>query len=237
MPQDNVPLVAFNRGIISKLALARTDIKRVVLSAETQTNWMPRVLGSMMLRPGWQYTGTTKSNAFGITIPFIFASDDVAEIQLTDEIMRVRVDETLITRASVSTAISNGDFNSGTNWTDGDESGATSTISGGILSLEGTGFSRAIRTQAVTVSGGDQGVEHALRVIVDVGPVTLRIGSTSGGDEVLPEVTIGTGVHSLAFTPSVGTIYVQFSAARLYAAQVSSCEIEAAGVMEIATPY
>lgn len=57
MPRNNVPLLAFNRGIISPLALARTDIERLALSAEVQTNWMPRLLSSMMLRPGLGYIG------------------------------------------------------------------------------------------------------------------------------------------------------------------------------------
>lgn len=52
MPKQNVQLVAFNRGIISPLALARVDIDQILLSADQQKNFMPRVLGSMMLRPG-----------------------------------------------------------------------------------------------------------------------------------------------------------------------------------------
>ena len=43
-------ILAFNRGRISRLALARTDFARTQFSAEIQTNWMPRALGSMMLR-------------------------------------------------------------------------------------------------------------------------------------------------------------------------------------------
>jgi hypothetical protein len=46
-------LLAFNRGLQSRLGLARIDLERTALAAEVQTNWMPRSLGSMMLRPGW----------------------------------------------------------------------------------------------------------------------------------------------------------------------------------------
>ena len=58
MARENTALVAFNRGRVSQLALARTDIKRIALSAETMTNWVPRVLGSMSLRAGLGYLGS-----------------------------------------------------------------------------------------------------------------------------------------------------------------------------------
>ena len=47
----------FNRGVISKYAIARADVERVRLSAREQKNWMPRVLGSMSLRPGLEKKG------------------------------------------------------------------------------------------------------------------------------------------------------------------------------------
>jgi hypothetical protein len=50
-------LLAFNRGVISRLALARLDLKRPKLSAEEQTNWMARSLGPMSLRPGLKFLG------------------------------------------------------------------------------------------------------------------------------------------------------------------------------------
>jgi hypothetical protein len=54
MGRTNASLLAFNRGEVAKLALARVDLERMRLSAETQVNWMPTVLGPMMLRPGTQ---------------------------------------------------------------------------------------------------------------------------------------------------------------------------------------
>lgn len=236
MGKENVPLIAFNRGIISKLALARIDIKRTALSAEIQTNWMPRVLGSMMLRPGLGYIDGVKDDDKAFHIPFIYASDDYAVLEFTDQIMRVRVDEEIVTRVSVSTAISNGDFGSATNWTDIDDSGATSTISGGELSLVGTRYAAAGRRQQVTVAGGDQNKEHALRIVVTKGKVLFRCGSTSGGDDYVSETTLGIGTHSLAFTPT-GDFYIQFTNTTEYAAKVDSCTIEAAGALTLPTPW
>lgn len=238
MAKSNTSILAFNRGIISRLGLARTDLARMQLSAETQTNWMPRVLGSMMLRPGFQYIGATRSNLAAIHIPFIYATDDTAIIELTNTVMRVRVNDEIITRPSVTSAVSNGTFGTDlTGWTDNDESGATSAWkTGGYMSLIGSGYGAAIREQAVTVSGGNVGVEHALRITIQNGPVTLRVGSSSATDNYIAETSLGTGIHSLAFTPS-GNFYIQFSSTVTREVLVDSVAVESAADMTITTPW
>ena len=82
-------LLAFNRGVVSPLALGRVDIKRVAMSAEEQCNWMPRTLGPMSLRPGLGYLGNTKNNAAARFLPFVFSTDDVALVELTHNTMKV----------------------------------------------------------------------------------------------------------------------------------------------------
>ncbi|KKK79874.1 hypothetical protein LCGC14_2829110, partial [marine sediment metagenome] len=71
-------ILAFNRGVISAFGLARIDLKRTGMSAETQTNWMPRVLGSMMLRPGFGYKDNTRADTVSRLMPFVFSEDDTA---------------------------------------------------------------------------------------------------------------------------------------------------------------
>jgi hypothetical protein len=110
MGLQRVPRQAFNRGKISRLGLGRTDVERVELSAETQTNFMPRVLGSMMLRPGWKYLGSTLSDTQAFLLPFVKSTDDTAFIELTNESMRVWEDDVVIERNAVSTTTRGGDF-------------------------------------------------------------------------------------------------------------------------------
>lgn len=231
----NVALVAFNRGRISRLALARTDIKRVAMSADTMTNWMPRVLGSMMLRPGLGYLGAVPSAPK--MLPFVFSTTDTALLEFTASAFRVWVSDALITRAAVTAAIANGDFTTNlTSWTDDDEAGGTSVwVAGGYMGLTGNGTAAAIRTQAVTIN--ETTTEHALRVVIQRGPVTIRVGTTSGGDDLISEATLGTGVHSLAFTPAAATIYVRFLSRLKRQVLVDSCNFEAAGVLSIPAPY
>lgn len=233
------PWYALNRGIVDPRFLSRVDHKKVALAAETQTNWMPSRLGSMSLRAGLGYIGATASNNKAKFISFVFATDDLAKIEVSDSIIRVWVDDALITRPSVSTAFTNGTFDSDiASWTDASDAGATlAWATGGYMSFVGTDFDSAIARQTLTVSGGDQNVKHALRIIVTRGPIRLRAGSTLGGDEYVTETVLGEGEHSLAFTPTGASVYIQMSAVRQYAALVDSIAIEASGTMTLPGPW
>src|SRR3990172_8221940 len=116
--RTRVAKLAFNRGLVSRLGLARSDIKRLAFASEIQTNWVCRVLGSMMLRPGTAHLGSTKSDLRAFYVPFLFSITDKAKIELTNELLRVWVDDALVTRGSVSSAVTNGTFDSNlTGWT------------------------------------------------------------------------------------------------------------------------
>lgn len=236
--QINPVVLAFNRGRISRFGAARVDLKRHALSAEVQTNWMPSVMGSMMLRAGMGYLGSTRSNALAKFLPFIFATSDFAMIELTDLVMRVWVDDAVITRGAVSSAVTNGNFDTDVaSWTDSDEAGGTSVwVTGGYLGLTGNGTNAAIRDQQITVAAGDQNDEHALRIVIQRGPVTLRVGSTAGGDEYIAETELATGTHSLAFTPT-GNFHIRLLSRLKRQVLVSSVNVEASGAMEITAPW
>lgn len=231
-------LFAFNRGVVSPLGLARIDQKRVSLSAETMTNWIPRILGSMSLRPGLQYIGATASNAAARFLKFIFSTTDTALLELTDSSMRVWINDSLMTRVSVSSAVINGNFDTNlTNWGDNDEAGGVSAwVTGGYMGLTGSGTAAAIRDQIIIVAGADQNKEHALRIVINRGPVYLRVGSTVGGEDYITETLLETGTHSLAFTPT-GNFNIRFFSRLKRIVYVDSCNIEAAGVVSIPTAW
>ena len=57
-----------------------------------------------------------------------------------------------------------------------------------------------------------------------------RLSSSTGS-------LLGTGTHSLAFTPGVGSIYIKFENRERRAVIVDSCAIEAAGVLTLPTAW
>lgn len=237
MPTARALLNSFNRGLISRLGIARTDLDRLAMSASIMDNWMPRVLGSMMLRPGWGFVDTNRNNAFTLRVPFVYSNTDTAKLEFSEQILRIRVGRNLISRVAVATAITNGTFNTDlTGWTDADDSGAVSQWqTGGYLALKGTGVNAARRRQQVTVAG-DGGKEHALRIVVTQGFVVLKVGTTAGGVDILGETTLGTGTHSIAFTPA-GTFWIELASLTQYTTLVDSCVIDTSGVFELPTPY
>ncbi len=219
---EDVQQLAFNRGVISPLALARADIARVALSAEQQTNWMPRVLGPMSVRAGSAYLDSF--GAQSIAIPFIFATDDVALLQVKASALVPWVGEATVDRPTVTATVSNGTFDSNlTNWTDSDESGGTSAwVTGGYMGLTGSGSAAAKRRQTVSVT--ETGTEHGLKIVVERGPVVLRVGSSAGDDDYINETALGTGAHHLSVTPT-GDIYLEFSNRLNRQVLLDSCEI------------
>src|SRR5689334_12911244 len=106
MPRTNASLLALNRGEVSRHALARVDLEKMRLAAEEQVNFMPFVLGPMMLRPGLQYIGGVRGNLACRLVPFVFSNSDLALLELTPLTLRVWTVagdiETLVTRPAVA---------------------------------------------------------------------------------------------------------------------------------------
>lgn len=229
-------MAIFNRGRISRLAVARTDVARVALSAEVQENWMPRTLGSMMLRPGLEYIGAMAGD--GAMLPFVYSAADTAILELSPNKMRIWAGGTaLVSRPAVSAIVTNGAFTTDlSGWTDSDDAGATSVwATGGFMSLLGTGDNSARRRQAITAT--ETTTQHALRIVVARGSALLRIGTTAGDDDIFRQAVLRTGTHSIAFTPNAATFHIELSSSLTYPVLIDSISIEAAGVLEIPTPW
>src|SRR5258706_7736329 len=108
----NAPLYSCNAGEVSKIALARVDVAKMRMAASCQLNWSPFVIGPMTLRAGLFYTGVEVLNDLPAKIlRFVFSKLDTALIELTANNMRVLVNEVLVTRVAVGTAIADPFFN------------------------------------------------------------------------------------------------------------------------------
>lgn len=227
---------AFNIGVQDKTALPRVDLERMRLAAEDQTNLLCRATGPGFMRPGLQYLTPSAAGAECRLKEFIFGATDAALFEFTDLALRIFVDDAVVTRPAVTSSVTSGDFSSATGWTTTGVGGGTSTITGGKLLLNAVNVN-AIAKCGQLVATSSPGVEHALRIVVDNGPVSFRCGSTTGGDQYISETTLDTGEHSLAFTPA-GSFYVQFTSTNIITNKiVDSIQIEAAGTMVIPTPW
>jgi len=234
------PLHALNRGEVSKLALARIDLAKLQLAAECQVNWMPWVMGAMMLRPGLNYVGEVDSDNPAWLIDFIYSKTDTALLELTASKLRVWLNDVVLTRVSVATAVQDGTFTgSGGHWTTTDTTdGCTASVSGGVATLTASARGGLARIkQTLSIAGGDQGKEHALRVVVTNGPVTIRVGSSAGLQDYMTSTAIDEGTHSLVFTPTGANAFLQIEATDTWAHTLTQCSIEAAGIVSLPTPW
>lgn len=239
MAKVNAPLLALNRGEVDKLALGRVDIEKLRLAADCQLNFEPKVMGPMGMRPGLQWTGEVAGDNPCQLLDFVYAPDDTAVLELTPNLMRVWIDDVLLTRPQVATAISDPNFAGGGTWSTADTTaGASVTIGGGVLALLAAPLGSLARAkQSVSIASGDQGTEHGLRIAVTNGPVTVRIGSSDGTADILSQAVLDTGTHSLSFTPGFGTIHLQIDSTDQWQKTLSGVAIEAAGAVAVPTPW
>ncbi len=236
MARNLISLLSFNRGLVSRLGLARIDLKRLALSAEIMTNWMPRVLGSMSLRAGLQYLASTKANGAARFLPFVFSTTDTALLELTNLTMRVWINDAVVQRPAVATSIVNGAFAADlSGWTQSDEAGGTSSwVAPNYMQFTSNGSAAAIRDQQVTVLSPN--IEHGLHITIARGPVTLRVGTAQGDDSYVRETILQAGTHSLALTPTAN-FWIRFLSRQIPVVWVSGCTIEAAGDVQLPTPW
>jgi hypothetical protein len=235
MARQTIHLHALNVGQVDPVVLARIDLTKMRLAAETQENIIGLMTGAGLFRPGLQYLGSTASDSAARVDEFVRSANQSSLLEFSPAALRIWNDGVLVSRIPVTSTVTNGDFSSSTGWSTTGIGGGTATISGGTLTLNGVasgGMARCWRQ----VTTSTPGIEHALRIIVTRGPVRFRVGSTEHGDEYIREATLYTGEHSLAFTPT-GSYWVEFSSTANVNRIVDSVQVEGSGAMSLPTPY
>ena len=235
----------FTVGEYSRAAITRVDLDDTQLAAEIQENLIPSLAGDARFRPGTEYLDTTLDNGQARLIPFVRDTDDFALIEMTAGKLRVMVDDTFITRPTVTSTIVNPNFDLATGWTTAASAGAYSNIQSGtynnqlVMGAFAQG-SNASAVQAVTIPAEELGTVHALRIDVFRGPVLFRIGSTSGGEQVVNEQILQRGTHSFAFTPTAAiasTYYIWLGTRFETEGVVNSIQFESGGIMNLDAPW
>ena len=224
--------------------LFRIDLERVGMSAEIQSNFMPRVLGSMMLRPGLKFIDTMFEDLRLVRqMPFVFGVDDTALLEFgAGSYLRIRIADVLLERVDVIATVTDSSFNAplgvgAFDWQDNSGSGSTAVSGTGILQLVGSGETYGRVSQRLAIDPGEVLVDPTLGLNVLREFCTFRLGSTPGDDNLIPETKLGKGSHNLAFIPNSNDVYIQLSNDRLYEVQVANCTIQGAGPVTFGTGW
>lgn len=229
-------LYGLNAGGVDPEATARIDMEKMRLAGvHPVSNLIPRVLGPGTLRAGSQSLTRITSDAESRMIRFQRSVGTGYILLMSENAMRISLDGAIQQVPAVSTAIASG------SWSNVSTSGASAS-GGTTLTLNATTTAIAKLRQAVTVASGDQSKVNVLRVVVSRGPIFLRIGTTSGGVDLLADAELDTGTHKLGVTPGAGTIYVEVRSSDPVTRTVSQIQFESTllggtGDLVLPTPW
>lgn len=230
----NIPITSFNGGEIGEEVMLRTSLETYPNSAEFLENIWPEPAGPGHFRPGTRFLVELPSGKLSHGIPFVYDTVTYG-ILLSDNEIRIEQGGGIVTRAAVTATISDGTFSAALNgWTDISTGGATATGGADGLQLTSNGVAVAGVRRAITIN--EVGTTHGLRIVVERGNVTLKIGSTPGGEEYL-RTDLRAGAHSIGVTPTSGTLYVEFTSTERAQRRVTSIAFEAAGDLVLPTPW
>src|SRR3990167_8572479 len=157
MARQNVPLLSFNRGIISPKALARVDLDRTRLSASVCTNFLLKTQGAMRIRPGTKYIGSSYNDTGAEYLEFIAATDDTALIELTHQKMRIWIDDVLLGRPNIATTVTLSD----TGWSNTSTGGATSTPAVDVIPIMTGATTSGVTIDASSENTLEGGVDYS----------------------------------------------------------------------------
>lgn len=248
-------LHALNVGIVDGDKQHRIDLERMRLAADQQENWQADAVGKAFFRPGFGKVAETAGAARGRCIPFVAGPTDSFVLELTDLKLRViDCDNNSVVGSTFNSGginVTNPGFTAvGGGWTLNTAAGQTSVMNNRLELQARAHGADAHARQSLAVDGVvlQPLTEYICRIIVERGPVGLRIGSTDGSSELLPfgqEMTLRTGTHYIAFVSgaAASTVYIRLVTTAPVSRRVTSFNIEPGTfgnpdfTMELPTPW
>jgi len=217
MSQINPFLSSLNSGEFSPRMEARVDFERYPNASKMCRNFVLLPQGGITRRPGTRFIKEVKTSSLSTRlIPFQFSEDDSYMLEAGNAYFRFYRRQGRLAVEDTDAAVTNGTFASNiTGWTDASTGGAAIAHDATNQRMQLTGASGGVAwaRQGVTISAGNTAKEHVLRFKVAVdggGTIGFQVGTSTTGSEILSEVKLGAGFHSIAFTPNATTFYIQF---------------------------
>jgi hypothetical protein len=202
-----------NSGELSPRMVARVDFDRYKNGCARARNIVLLPTGGFTKAPGTRYIGASYDQTkVGRLLPFKFSQSDAYIIEMSENVARFYRRQAIITCPDVGAAIRGGDFNVTGDISYWDQTGTGQFVydeTGEQLQL-GDGNDEQYSSTEQQVTTSTTGVEHviAFQIIGAVGAkVKVVVGSTPDSDDLFEETELGTGWHTVSFTPSTSPFY------------------------------
>lgn len=236
--------VNFTAGEITPNLYGRLDFDRLFDGCTTLENFLVLPHGGVTRRPGTCYVASALSDDnYTRLIGFQFSTIQAYMLEFGQETMRWYRNAGTLSVIFTDAVITNGTFDANiTGWTDNSNgTGAISWDSGfAAMKLLGAGGgNEAIAEQSVAQTADDAHVlTFRVRTTSRDDTVELKIGSSSGGAEILAAINRGPGWHSVEFDPGTNDpFYVQFENELDRAVYVDDVKLLTNEPHAIGTPY
>jgi hypothetical protein len=227
----------FSSGEISPKIDGRIDLTQYFNGVQELKNWLCVLQGGAKTRGGFHFVGPTNGNEQARLIPFQFSELQNYMLEFGDQYIRFFMNCGQIMVGDTVELITNGDFSTGiASW---------SSISTGTGAVTWD-------TDHMEISGGATGVgwaEQEITPIVDESiyvlefdvtafPLTVRIGSTSGDDDILADTIYVVGAdYQIFFTANGTSVFIQFKNANNNLAELDNVSCQLAIPYHIDSPY
>lgn len=244
MPTITPIQASLNAGEFSPRLDARTEFSKYPLACAELRNMLPLPQGGATRRPGTRFVAEVKvSTSRCRLLPFEFSEEQAYILEAGQSYLRFYKDRGQIVTEPTDATITNGTFAANiTGWTNHSTGSASIShdAANARMNLNGHSSGNAHAGQAVSVGVSYRSKAHVLRFKIGGiagDSVKLRIGSTATGSDILADIAYGAGYHCRAFTPGVGTIYVQFINQTAKTIPIDDIAFVADAPVEIATPF
>ena len=238
---------AFNAGEFSPRLIDRVDFDKYPRGCATLENMVPLVEGVAMRRAGSKFVKEVKTSANKTRLfPFEFSTTQAYMIEMGDYYFRFFKNQGQITAANITASITNGTFPDNINGWDDISGGAGSIAHDATndrLSLIPGGATAAdigVAEQEVTNAAA---LDHTLQFQVIGMPsdsIELRIGTATGGTQIVDDVTFEVGYHTYTFTATAANFFLQFRCRgdiRNKTIQIDNVALLDNAAVEVMTPY
>ena len=234
------PLIAsVNAGEFGPRMMARVDLAKYSNACEVLENCFALPQGAAMRRPGTRFVAAAKFADRAVRlVPFEFSTSQAYQIEAGDGYFRFYRNRGQIVAAATDAVVTNGDFSAGLGgWVDHSTGAALLAHDAALERMNLVGASGAVAHAEQAIATSAVGVEHVVSFAVYGGPVTVRVGTTSTGAEVLADTVLEPGFHTQAFTPGASPFTLQFLHDGADTRQVDNITVLDDAPVEVASPY